>query len=79
MQAQKCGPVEKGKQLLNQARVEVFEYLKSKMQCELGTNDSPLVSLSILMKEDLQIKEKFMQEYKWNFECTLCGYVQVNR
>ena len=77
--AQRFGPGRKGKALLNEVRVEVFELLKSKMQCELGKNDSPLVSLNLLLKDHPQISEKFMQEYQWSFRCELCGYVQINR
>jgi hypothetical protein len=79
IEAQKLGPNKQGNDLLLHARVKVFEFLKSKMQCSLGVNDSALASINALLKENSMISEKFSQECVWTFKCSSCGYTQVDR
>mgnify|MGYP002803903167 FL=1 len=77
--AQNLGPNKQGKELLLDVRMKVFEFLKSKMQCSLGVNDSALASLNVLLKDNSKIAEKFRQECEWTFKCSSCGYTQVDR
>ena len=77
-EAQSLGP-KHGQKLLLDVRVKVFEFLKSKMQCSLGVNDSALASIIVLLKDNSMISEKFCQECEWVFKCSSCGYTQVDR
>ena len=78
-EAQKHGPNQRGKETLCNVRMKVFEFLKSKMQCSLGVNDSALSSLNALLKDNSVICEKFSQECEWKFRCSSCEYTQVDR
>ena len=79
IEAQKFGPDKKGRDILCNARMKIFEFLKTKMKCSLGVNDSPLASLNILLRDSVVIGEKFVIDCEWSFKCALCGYTQVNR
>ena len=65
--------------MLDEARNNVFDFLKPRMQCTLGVNDCSLTALSLLLKENVYISEKFMPECRWMFVCDVCGYKQINR
>ena len=78
-EAQRHGPNQRGRETLSNARMKVFEFLKRKMQCSLGVNDSALESLNALLKENSVICDKFSQDCEWTFKCSSCGYTQVDR
>ena len=78
-EAQKLGLNKEGKNCLLDARMKVFAFLKSKMQCSLGENDSALASINALLKDNLMISAKFSQDCEWTFRCSSCGYTQVDR
>ena len=78
-EAQKLGPNTQGKEILHKVRMNVFEFLKSKMQCSLGVNDSALSSLIVLLEDNSMISARFSQECEWEFKCSSCGYTQIDR
>ena len=78
-EAQDLQGLGKKRSKLNEARRIVFEFLQTKMQCQLGVNDCSLTALNLLLNENAFICGKFMQEYCWRFTCDFCGYVQINR
>lgn len=60
-------------------REKVWSYLNPKMKCERGVNDSPVTALPLLLRENSILSEKMLQVYQWEFNCTACGYHQINK
>jgi len=60
-------------------REKVWNYLQPKMKCERGVNDSPVMALPLLLRENSVLSEKMLQVYHWEFNCTSCGYQQINK
>lgn len=70
---------EQSEQKLHYIREEVWNYLKPKMKCQRGVNDSPVTALPLLLRENGTVSEEMLQVYQWEFSCTTCGYQQVNK
>ena len=64
---------------LYNVRDKVWSYLQPKMKCERGVNDSPVTALPLLLRENSILAEKMFQVYQWEFNCTSCGYHQINK
>lgn len=64
---------------LYDVREKVWSYLQPKMKCERGVNDSPVTALPLLLRENNILAEKMLQVYQWEFNCTSCGYHQINK
>lgn len=64
---------------LYDVREKVWSYLQPKMKCERGVNDSPVTALPLLLRENSILSEKMLQVYQWEFNCTACGYHQINK
>ena len=70
---------EQAEKNLSDVREKVWSYLQPKMKCERGVNDSPVTALPLLLRENSTLSEKMLQVYQWEFNCTACGYHQINK
>ncbi|XP_077990028.1 uncharacterized protein LOC144444475 [Glandiceps talaboti] len=73
------GNSDQATQTLNDIRQKIWSHLQPGMKCELGRDDSPVLALPLLIKENTGIQEQFLLKYHWKFVCTDCGYQQTTR
>ncbi|NXL89171.1 USPL1 isopeptidase, partial [Alectura lathami] len=69
----------KAELLLNEIRNQFFTQLQPLLKCELGEEESPVLALPLLLKQDQEAEKLFMQAFSWKFECARCGYKYRDR
>ncbi|KAK3598187.1 hypothetical protein CHS0354_000957 [Potamilus streckersoni] len=61
---------------LEDVREAVWQRLQSKLKCEKGRNDSPVLAFSALVQETLEVKAQFQMRYRFSYTCLGCGEVE---
>ncbi|EDO45488.1 predicted protein [Nematostella vectensis] len=69
----------KANNLLSDVRQSLWDYLKPKMKCKLGVNDSPVFALPLILRENSVTSQTCLQEYTWQFHCNECGFSEAIR
>ena len=70
---QKAAQIEK---LLNVAREDVWHKLQPKLKFERRRNDSPVFTMSSLLREHPDIEKLFKMRYSFRFQCNHCGHCE---
>jgi len=66
----------KAKQLMVQARDDVFRWLQPRMHCERGECNSALIALSDILAVDAAVRPYFTVHYTYSLSCTCCGHTE---
>ncbi|KAL3888438.1 hypothetical protein ACJMK2_000805 [Sinanodonta woodiana] len=61
---------------MEDVREAVWQRLQSKLKCEKGRNDSPVLAFSALVQETLEVKAHFQMRYRFSYTCLGCGEVE---
>uniref|UniRef100_W5LVT2 Ubiquitin specific peptidase like 1 n=1 Tax=Lepisosteus oculatus TaxID=7918 RepID=W5LVT2_LEPOC len=65
--------------LLNEIRMSVFNLLQPKLRCKLGSQESPVFALPLLLQLDQVTEELFKSSFHWEFACFACGHSSRSR
>ena len=62
--------------LLNSVREDVWQKLQPKLKFERGRNDSPVFTMSSLLRENTNIENLFKMNYSFRYKCNKCGHAE---
>jgi len=67
---------DKAKQIMAEAREEVFQCLQPRMHCKRGEGDSVLIALTEILSLDPAVRAHVAVHYTYSLSCTRCGHLE---
>ena len=64
--------------VLDDIREKMWEAMQPRLRCERGKNDSPVIALPLLVRDNTALKDMFRMEYTFSFLCDKCSYTQLD-
>ncbi|XP_052086296.1 uncharacterized protein LOC127723635 isoform X2 [Mytilus californianus] len=65
--------------LLRDIRENIWRKMQPRLQCVKGKNDSPVLAIPLMVKDNVNIEREFLVEYDFMLSCEACGYQQTDR
>ncbi|CAC5371185.1 USPL1 [Mytilus coruscus] len=65
--------------LLRDIRENIWRKMQPRLQCVKGKNDSPVLAIPLMVKDNVNIEREFLAEYDFMLSCETCGYQQTDR
>ncbi|XP_063418225.1 SUMO-specific isopeptidase USPL1-like [Mytilus trossulus] len=65
--------------LLRDTRENIWKKMQPRLQCVKGKNDSPVLAIPLMVKDNVHIEREFSVEYDFMLSCDACGYQQTDR
>ncbi|XP_071141325.1 uncharacterized protein [Mytilus edulis] len=65
--------------VLRDTRENIWKKMQPRLQCVKGKNDSPVLAIPLMVKDNVHIEREFSVEYDFMLSCDACGYQQTDR
>lgn len=70
-------PTQDAPTILSNIREKVWASLQPKLDCKLGSEESPVFALPLLARLGGAVEEHFLMRYRWEFYCTVCHHTEI--